>query len=211
MRTVAAAALPLAWSTGVLPRLGLGLRGRTAANAAFATGYLLVFHGRPNWLSAKGLRVGAVAAGAVAAGVGAALAIPATRTRLRTLDRPQPEAPLAEWVAFHIPLGTVYPEETIFRGTLDPLLESELGARPAAVLSPILFGLWHIQPARAAGDSIPATVAFTTAAGAILSGLRRRTDSALAPSLLHLAANVGGALAPRLAGRTVTGRLPKSR
>ncbi|MGW4769332.1 CPBP family intramembrane glutamic endopeptidase [Nocardia sp. NPDC004278] len=198
-KTAVAAGIPLAWSNWVLPRLNLELRGRTAANAGFATGYALVFGGRPNWLSARGLGYGLASAGVVAAGYGAAVAIPAVRERLGGFADRAPDVPLDEWVAVHIPIGTVYSEELIFRGTLNPLLDNVFGSCGGALVGAATFGLWHIRPARAAGDNVSATIAATAAGGLVFDLLRRRTDSAIAPALLHFAMNAGGALAPHLA------------
>ncbi|MEU2031598.1 CPBP family intramembrane glutamic endopeptidase [Nocardia amamiensis] len=198
-RTVAAAALPIAWSNLVLPRLGLGVRGRTAANAGFATGYALALRDGTNWYSRGGLRYGLLAASAVAASYGAALALPVVRRRMGGLGDRSPEVSTVEWVVVHIPIGTVYTEELIFRGTLDPMADKAFGPRAGMLLSAAAFGLWHITPARVAGDSVPATIAVTTAGGLVFGGLRRRTADAIAPALLHLAMNVGGALTPRLA------------
>ncbi|MEU7138949.1 CPBP family intramembrane glutamic endopeptidase [Nocardia sp. NPDC046473] len=197
--TVAAIGIPLVWGNSVLPGLGLGVRGRTAANAAFATAYALAFHGVPNWRSAKGFWYGAVSASLVAAGYGVALAIPSVRKRLREFDDRGPGVSTAEWIAVHIPIGTVYSEEMIFRATLDPLLDNKFGSRVGSVCGVLTFGLWHIHPARAAGDSVPVAIAATAAGGVALGWLRRRTGSVTAPALLHSAINVGGALAPRLA------------
>ncbi|WP_433757486.1 lysostaphin resistance A-like protein [Nocardia sp. CA-135398] len=198
-KTVAAVAAPLAWSNWVLPRLKLELRGRTVANAGFATGYALAFHGRPNWLSASGLGYGLASAGVVAAGYGAAVAIPVLRERLDGFADRAPDVPFDEWIAIHIPIGTVYSEELIFRATLNPLLDNAFGPRGGALIGAATFGLWHIHPARAAGDSVLATIAATAAGGLVFDLLRRRTDSATAPALLHFALNAGGALAPHLA------------
>lgn len=186
--------LPLLWSNVLLPRLALGIRSRTAANATFATAYSLAFDGRPNWLSRRGFRWGAGAGALVGAGYVAALAIPPLRARITTFTDRAPEVPLAEWVLIHIPLGTVYSEELIFRATLDPLLGPS-----GKYLGPFTFGLWHIHPARSAGDNLVASIAATTAAGTVFSWLRRHTASATAPALLHFALNAGGALAPHLA------------
>ncbi|WP_330228235.1 CPBP family intramembrane metalloprotease [Nocardia sp. NBC_00508] len=197
--TVAAVVLPLAWSNVVLPRLGLGVRKRTATNAGFATGYALALRGSPNWCSKDGVRYGMLAASVVAAGYGAALALPPARRFVGAIADRGPEVSTVEWVAVHIPIGTVYSEELVFRGTLDPLLDQAFGVRTGALLSAATFGLWHIAPARAAGDSVPATIAATTAGGLIFGRLRHRSGGATAPALLHLAVNAGGAVAPRLA------------
>jgi uncharacterized protein len=193
-KTIAAVGVPLLWSNLLLPGLRLGIRGRTAANAGFATGYAVAFGGRPNWWSGRGLRDGLVAAGLVTAGYGAALAIPSVRSKLGAFTDRGSAAPPAEWIAVHIPIGTVYSEELIFRGILDPLLDSAFGARSGALLGAATFGLWHIRPARAAGDSVPASIAATAAGGLVFGWLRRRADSSTAPALLHLAINCGGAI-----------------
>ncbi|MGA6207114.1 CPBP family intramembrane glutamic endopeptidase [Nocardia testacea] len=198
VRVLGAVGLPLLWNNMVLPRLGLDHRGRTAANALAATGYALVFGGRPRWFSARGLLYGFGCAGIVAAGFAAAAAVPPLRRALSAPPDRAPETSTVEWVAVQIPLGTVYSEELIFRATLEPLLDKEFGERPGRLLGATAFGLWHIHPARAAGDSVPATVAFTGAAGLLFGALYRRTGSAAAPALLHWAVNAGGALVPRL-------------
>lgn len=200
-KTAVAIGIPLAWSNWLLPRSKLDLRARTAANAGFATGYALVFRGRPNWLSVRGLGYGLASASVVAAGYGAVVAIPALRDRLGGFADRAPDVPLGEWVAVHIPIGTVYSEELIFRATLNPLLDNEFGPGGGALIGAATFGLWHIYPARAAGDSVPASIAATAAGGLLFDLLRRRADSATATALLHFAVNAGGALAPRSAAR----------
>jgi len=200
-KTIVAMGVPLAWSNWVLPRLNLDLRGRTAANAGFATGYALAFRGRPNWLSARGLGYGLASASMVAAGYGAAVAMPAVRDRLGKFADRAPDVPLGEWVIAHIPVGTVYSEELIFRATLDPLLDNTFGPCGGSLIGAATFGLWHIHPARAAGDGVPASIAATAVGGLVFGLLRRRTQSATAPALLHFAVNAGGALAPHIAAR----------
>lgn len=200
-RAALAVSLPLLWSNAVVPRLPDDMRVRTAVNAGVATGYALAFGSRPDWCSARGWRYGLAGAGVVAAGYGVALAVPAVRRELA--DRPDraPGVSTAEWVGVHIPLGTVYSEELVFRATLDPLLDKTFRPAIATLLGATTFGLWHIAPARAAGENVPVTVAVTAAAGAVFGLLRRRTDSATAPALLHSAINAGGALAARFAAR----------
>ncbi|MCU1646452.1 MAG: hypothetical protein JWN03_6727 [Nocardia sp.] len=202
-KAVAAVSLPLLWSSRVLPALSLDIRGRTAANAAFSTGYALVFQGNPNWISSRGGRTGAAVAGVVLAGYGAALAVPAIRRHFAELADRGPEVSTAEWAGVHIPVGTVLSEELVYRATLTPLLEESFGSR-GSLLGALTFGLSHIQPARAAGDPVPATVAVTTLAGLLFDRLYRRTASATAPALLHLALNAGGALTPVAARRVAT-------
>ncbi|UGT59736.1 CPBP family intramembrane glutamic endopeptidase [Nocardia asteroides] len=190
-RALLAVAAPLVWHDAVLPRLGLDIRGRTAANVAFATGYARLCAGQPRWRAPAGWRRGFGAAAAVLAGYGAALTFSPTRRILAGTPDRAPGVSVAEWIGVHIPLGTVYSEELIFRGTLDGIAGTPLTA--------LVFGLWHIAPARAAGDPILPTVAATTAAGLVFGALRRSSGSATAPALLHYALNAGGAITPRLA------------
>ncbi|OZD00877.1 CPBP family intramembrane metalloprotease [Rhodococcus sp. 06-235-1A] len=178
-----------AWSTVVLPSTGLDARGRAVANASFAvavaavSGHSAAQLGLRN--TAVGLKWGAAASAIPVLGSAVVAAIPALRRRVRPS-----EDELAEWVLFRIPVGTVLTEELLFRGVLD-------AASP--VLSPIFFGLWHIHPARAAGDTVPGTVIATTAAGVVFSWLRARSGSVLAPALLHYFLNASGAVLAHLA------------
>ncbi|MBF6425962.1 CPBP family intramembrane metalloprotease [Nocardia cyriacigeorgica] len=200
-RVALAVSLPLLWSNAVVPRLPDDMRVRTVVNAGAATGYALAFGSRPDWCSARGWRYGLAGAGVVAAGYGAALAFPAVRRELAERPDRAPGVSTVEWVGVHIPFGTVYSEELVFRATLDPLLDKTFRPAIATLLGATTFGLWHIAPARAAGENVPVTVAVTAAAGAVFGLLRRRTDSATAPALLHWAINAGGALAARFAAR----------
>ncbi|MFD4356134.1 CPBP family intramembrane glutamic endopeptidase [Nocardia sp. NPDC058518] len=196
LESAAALVLPLLWNNRVLPALHLPLRGRTAANIAFATGYTKLFRGSPNWFSASGFRWGLGSVAIVLAGYAVALAVPSLRRLPLEIAVRAPETSTLEWIALHIPVGTVLAEEAIFRGTLDPLLAESVGA---PVISAVDFGLWHIQPARAAEDPVLPTALATTVAGLVFTELRRRSGSATAPALLHLAINAGGALAPTAA------------
>lgn len=198
LETVAALVLPVLWNNRVLPSLGLPLRGRTAANIGFAAGYTKVFRGSPNWLAPSGFRWGLASAAVVLAGYAVVLAVPSLRRLPLEIAVRAPETSTLEWIALHIPVGTVLAEEAIFRGTLDPLLAESIGP-PALALSATDFGLWHIQPATAVGDPVLPTVLATTVAGLVFGELRRRSGSATAPALLHLALNAGGALAPAAA------------
>lgn len=92
---------------------------------------------------------------------------------------------LAEWILFRIPVGTVITEELAFRSVFDAV---------SPPLSPIFFGLWHIHPARAAGDPVLGTVTGTFLAGLLFSWLRRRSGSVLAPMLFHYGVNASGAV-----------------
>ncbi|MEU4433884.1 lysostaphin resistance A-like protein [Nocardia rhamnosiphila] len=194
---LAAVTAPVLWNNWLLPRLELDRRGRTVANMVAATGYGFLFDGRPNWLSGRGIRWGTGCAAVVAAGCTAALVMPPVRRMLRAAQDRAPDVGSVEWVAVHIPLGTVYAEEMIFRGTLDPLLDRAFGATTGAVAGATVFGLWHIHPARAAGDNVWVTVGFTGVSGLVFGILARHTGSATAPALLHWAVNAGGAVLSR--------------
>ncbi|WP_252341897.1 CPBP family intramembrane glutamic endopeptidase [Rhodococcus sp. 14-2483-1-2] len=178
-----------AWSTYLLPALGLDARRRAVANTSFAVGVAALSRTSAAELglrnTAAGLKWGAAAAAVPVLGSAVVAAVPALRRRVRPS-----EDELAEWVLFRIPVGTVVTEELLFRGVLD-------AASPA--LSPIFFGLWHIHPARAAGDTVLGTVAATAAAGVVFSWLRARSGSVLAPALLHYFLNASGAVLAHLA------------
>ncbi|WP_245713602.1 CPBP family intramembrane glutamic endopeptidase [Nocardia vaccinii] len=209
-------ALPMLWNSWLLPRLRLGVRGRTVANAAFATVYAAGFgvrgcHGPrrlPDRRSGSRAHVagelfwGSLLFCGVTAGYAVALRIPPTRSALSELGARGPEVGIFEWVGVHIPIGTVYSEELIFRCSLDALLDETAGSG-GIWLGAASFGLWHIGPARASGDGVLATVAATAVGGLALGWLRRRTGGVVAPALLHLALNAVGAIASRSARRSV--------
>jgi membrane protease YdiL (CAAX protease family) len=64
-----------------------------------------------------------------------------------------------------------------------------------------------VRPAIAVGDGVATTVVVTGLSGLAFAWLRRGSGSVLAPALAHLAINVGGAVAVRVATvGTGTGR-----
>ena len=196
-RIVAAAAIaaPLLWSNWALPATRLGPRGRTAANACFATAYGLALGRRVPWVTRQGLTVGASAAALPLGAYAVVAALPAGRAAAAKRSvGDEPRDDLAEWALVHIPIGTVYAEELIFRGTLDSLLENVFGPQVGGVLGAATFGLWHIQPARVEGENVVGTVVATSLAGGVFGWLRHRGGSVVAPALVHLAINVGGAV-----------------
>jgi uncharacterized protein len=157
---------------------------------------------------APGVAWGAGAAGLVSLVYTVAAAMPATRTAF--VDQRMADASrtaIAERALVRVPLGTVLLEEVGFRGVLDAMLRSRYGHRQATAISALLFGLWHILPARDVrasnaamsgmiragwtGEllSAAAVVTGTAAGGAILSELRRRSRSLLPPAALHWALN----------------------
>ncbi len=169
---------------------------------------------RGTWRS--GLRWGGSAAGLVVLGYAMALALPGVR---ESLAQPVDDStvPVLVTALVVIPLATVIPEELAFRGVLWGLLRREHGARAATLVSSALFGLWHVLPSLGSGPAndvvvdivgsgalgttlrVIGTVIFTGAAGVIFCELRRRSDSLLAPILLHWAVNGVGVVAVLLA------------
>ncbi|MFD4295195.1 CPBP family intramembrane glutamic endopeptidase [Rhodococcus sp. NPDC058532] len=204
------AALLVGWNTAVLPRLGLGARGRAAVNGLAAVGLSAAARAcgvddrELGWRApGAGLRWGAAASIVPAVAYPAMLATPPVRTRMASGAR---RADHTEWVFVHIPVGTVLAEELAFRSVLYALAR-RASPRWAPAFGAAAFGLWHVTPARHAGDSVPGTVALTAAASVLFDLLRGRSGSVLAPALLHLAVNAGGAVAAEAAaGRAVRGR-----
>ncbi len=142
--------------------------------------------------STAGLRLGASVAGAVAAAVAASAAVP--RVRVAMSERELPEQP-GRWLAAEIPLGTVWSEETAFRGALATVASGAFGPAGGRALQALTFGLTHIPDARATGEPILGTVAVTGLAGWVFALLAERSGSVFAPVLAHLAINESGALA----------------
>ena len=148
----------------------------------------------------------------VVGGYAIALALPTLRDSLTQDADPSTTHALATALLV-IPLATVIPEELAFRGLLWGLLRREHGTTVATVVSSLLFGLWHVLPALGGGPANDAvidvvgdgalgttlrvlgTVLFTATAGVVFCELRRRSDSLLAPILLHWAVNGVGVIA----------------
>lgn len=132
------------------------------------------------------------------------------------MDRRQ----LAYQVLLRIPVGTVAWEEAAFRGVLLAALRRVMDEPRATVVGSAVFGLWHIRPTAealavnrlAAGRgariaAVAGVVAGTAGAGVVMSLLRERSGSLVAPVLLHLAANCAGPMASALARRRRATRL----
>lgn len=72
------------------------------------------------------------------------------------------------------------PEETIFRGILQPTLQTKVGRWPGILLTAVIFGVYHVQFAFAL-PLILSHICF----GLILGLLRERTGTLWAPAIAH--------------------------
>jgi len=97
---------------------------------------------------------------------------------------------LADKIAHYTPQQRVFfvlmgviaalPEETIFRGILQPTLQAKLGRGAGIVLTAAIFALYHVQFAFA----LPLLIShFVT--GLVLGLLRERTRTLWAPAIAH--------------------------
>ncbi|MDT2003769.1 CPBP family intramembrane metalloprotease [Rhodococcus opacus] len=205
LASVAAATAALVWNNVVLPRSGLGPYGRAVAGGALglsavgavrAAGYGVDELGLSASRVRAGLRYGALASVAPLAGYAIVLSVPALRKRVPPGDG---ATDLAGWVGFRIPVGTVTHEELVFRSVLSAMLHRGWAPVTADVLHATTFGLWHVRAARTAGDDVRTAVLLTGASTWLFEWLRRRSGSVVAPALLHLSVNVGGAVAAEVA------------
>jgi membrane protease YdiL (CAAX protease family) len=161
----------------------------------------------------RGVAYGALGAAVVTAGVVPALLHPKTR-ELFVEERGDGSSESAYHLAVRIPFGTALAEELMFRGALLGILARRRPAWQAALLSSLIFGVWHVWPTHdslernpAAGErwersrvgAVASTVGLTTAAGLGLSWLRTRSRSIVAPVVAHAVVNavayVGGRFA----------------
>ena len=148
----------------------------------------------------SGLRSGLAAAGVVAAGVAAGAAIPKVRAAMAGRDLPPRPA---HWLGVEIPLGTVWSEETAFRGALATVAADAFGPTGGRLLQALTFGLTHIPDARGTGEPVLPTIAATGLAGWAFALFAERSGSLLAPVLAHLAINEAGAIAALAVQRRV--------
>lgn len=139
----------------------------------------------------SGLRLGSAVAGAVGAGVAVSAAVPQVRAAMG--QRELPSRP-GRWLGVEIPLGTVWSEETAFRGALAAVAAGAFGPRRGRLLQAATFGLTHIPDARGTGEPVLGTVLVTGLAGWVFALLAERSGSLLAPMLAHLAINEAGAI-----------------
>jgi membrane protease YdiL (CAAX protease family) len=207
-----------AWNNLVVTRLPGPPTNYVAANAAATA--LLLLAARAAGLSwdelglarrrvAAGARWGLACFALVAAGYLVALAVPALRPLLGDARVSGVAADeIVYRVLVRIPLGTVVWEEVAFRGVLLAALARLLDRRHAVAVAAAVFGLWHVRPTLSAvaandladepllvGLAVLLGCVATAVAGVVLSWLRLRSGSLLAPALLHLATNALGTLA----------------
>ncbi len=159
----------------------------------------------------SGLRWGAAVSGIVLAGYLVGIALPFTRDLFHD-DRADVGASVVLWrTLVAIPLGTVLMEEIAFRGVLPAMFRRRTAgnthpALRADVYAALLFGVWHVLPTldlSASNDTLRsllpgplgvlATIAGAVVAtglyGMVLSQLRNRSDSLVAPAMLHWSTN----------------------
>lgn len=179
--------LPERWAAVVHAVFGATLAGLTRAPLGL----------RPPALG-SGLRTGALAAAVATGGVAAAGRVPAVRGAMRA--RNLPAAP-SRWLMLRIPLGTVWAEESAYRGALAHLGAEAFGPTRGRLLQSVAFGLSHIADARSTGEPLAGTVVTTGLAGWVFAWLGERSGSLAAPMLAHLALNEAGAVAALAAQR----------
>ncbi|OBG19846.1 abortive phage infection protein [Mycolicibacterium celeriflavum] len=200
-RATAVAAALVGWSF-VAPRV----RFHPIANAALGTGLYALARPplglRPPALW-SGLRHGLAAGAVIALGVAAATAVPSVRRGMAA--RELPDRPV-RWMAFDIPVGTVWPEEVAYRATLGSAAETAFEPAGGRFLQSVAFGLWHIMDARLTRNPVLGTVLLTGVAGWAFGWLHARSGSLAAPMLAHLAANEAAALAALAVQRRIESR-----
>ncbi|MCA2241799.1 CPBP family intramembrane metalloprotease [Mycobacterium sp. WUMAC-067] len=139
-----------------------------------------------------GLRLGSAAALSAASAVAATALLPPVRQSIAVRE---PPASVPDWLLVRIPVGTVWSEESAYRGALATVGTAAFGKRGGRLLQATAFGLSHIPDARAIGEPVAATVLVTGIGGWLFGWLADRSGSLAAPMLAHLAINEAGAVA----------------
>jgi membrane protease YdiL (CAAX protease family) len=139
--------------------------------------------------------------------VGGALTAASRVPALAPLLSDERAAGLSGWTllyasAIRIPLGTVIPEEVLFRGVALALLRRRMGWWSAAGWSSAAFALWHIGPTvvlarlnveepspTLVAGMVGAAMGLTFVAGVLFCLLRRWGGGLLPPVLTHVATN----------------------
>ncbi len=203
-RAVGLAAALVGWS--FTAGLAHPWRRHPGAQAALGTA-LAVLARAPLGLCAPqaraGLRLGVMTAGLVVVGVSAGSALPRVRAAMA-----RSEVPVRpwRWLVVEIPIGTVWSEETAFRGALAATAAGGFGPAGGRLVQAVTFGLSHIPDARQTGTPVLGTVVVTGLAGWLFGLLAERSGSVLAPMLAHLAINEAGAVAALALTRRHSGR-----
>ncbi|KUL29300.1 CPBP family intramembrane glutamic endopeptidase [Actinoplanes awajinensis] len=143
-------------------------------------------------LTTAGFWYGVSAVAVITLGYAIAVRLPVARRFFRT-DYPRPR--YTALVA--VPLATVVFEEVAFRGVLWTLISREHGTAWATGVTAVLFGLWHLGPARPWTDALA-----TGVAGVLLGVLRGLSGGLLTPVLAHWAADGIGVLAAARVARS---------
>jgi membrane protease YdiL (CAAX protease family) len=212
-RSVIATAGVLAYAA-VAPRLARHHAALTAAGvsavalgAARASGLSWDELGLAPSRARRSAAVGCVAAAPIVTALVAGSRHPAMRRFLadaRVVELSTSDA--AYEMLVRIPVVTAATEELLFRSVLFGVSEQWLGTRRAVVWTSVVFGVWHVVPAlhshrhNAAaagavdgmggpGALVAGTVAATAGAGLALCALRVRTNSIVAPMIVHAAIN----------------------
>ena len=159
---------------------------------------------RDTWRS--GLRWGLLVFVIVLVVVVAAAILPGTSDFLHDARADVSGPRLLVDVVVGIAIGTVIPEELLFRGVLLGAAMGRWGRWRGLAAASLVFGLWHVFPTLntaggnegfAAADSstlgrvglVAGAVLVTASAGAAFGWLRIRSGSLLAPMIAHLSTN----------------------
>ncbi|WP_051341659.1 CPBP family intramembrane glutamic endopeptidase [Pseudonocardia spinosispora] len=158
----------------------------------------------------RGLVLGALAVAIIAAIYLVALAVPFTREAFMDRRAAGPLATALFAALVRIPFGTVLLEEVAFRGVLPALVNRNGGWWRGALVSSVLFGLWHVLPSLGVSASNAAVgaavggwgtvaqvclaVVSMFAAGMLMMLWRRWSGHVATPALAHLATNSLGVL-----------------
>jgi uncharacterized protein len=190
IRALAVAAGVVGWHGAIAPRLPA----RAVVSAAVGAGLVAVTRARLGlrppelW---RGLRDGLAIAVPIAAVVAASTAVPRVREGMAKRE----VSAAGPWLAFRIPVGTVWSEEAAFRAALGTVARDAFGPTGGRALQAAAFGASHVVDARDAGESVFGTVVVTAVAGWVFALLGERSGSLAAPMLAHLAINEAGAVA----------------
>jgi membrane protease YdiL (CAAX protease family) len=219
---IAASAATLAYSV-VISRASSGINYVMANAGTAALSVIAARNHGVSWSSmgmcpdplGRGIRLGLATAVPTMAVVELGAVVPATR---RFFQDERAREGGARHVLFEtlvrMPLGTALPKEVIFRGSLLGLFTQRHSPAAAALMSSILFGVWHVLPTlrtlplnpagtlahgnpKRTGGAVLVAVTSTAVAGYGLAWLRFRSGSIAAPVIAHTTLNAVAYLAAR--------------